>query len=315
MTQFVTGSFTSNLLIPQVKPGIISQVFKPQRFLNFLESVGAVENTLASPVRVHLETTANSTTALAYESDTVSTVGSATISEATVNSFYVSSVFGFSGQTLDNVAKNAYYVDPVEWASTVAEVANIRSKMDQTLLGSRQDIGISSICSNGVYGGIDGGSVTTWATTQTSVGGALTLAAFEDAVEAILGVCNEEPTHILVPNNQMTNYTAINRAGASNSAFRIMAPAQNNGVFDVGAGATLSGRISYNGMPLIAVPGLTTTEIILFNKDHYRLMVTSDIQVTELARLSYDKRMLMTMGAAPVVDLRAAFHRLTGVTA
>ena len=132
--------------------------------------------------------------------------------------------------------------------------------LESSLLGSTQDRGIGSIIdSTGTYAGLAQGTYSAWASAETAVSGAMTAAVMQDAHETLRAApYNSMASAILLPPNQVTNYTAVMGPAASSTPARMTIPTDGATPHDFGM---LRVPPQFNGIPLISVNGITATEV------------------------------------------------------
>jgi hypothetical protein len=152
---------------------------------------------------------------------------------------------------------------------------------------------------------------------ESAVGGALALSDIEDMIEALqdttYGVpspAKAEDLILLMPRNQFTNLARL-QGGATNFSAR----------WDMGnPGAKIdAGRMfrqeSFEGVDILVVHDLTTTEIYCVRKDSLKIYLHDPIKVIPKDVAEYADAWLATGGANLVVDNVRQAGKLTGVTA
>lgn len=297
-----------------VAAGSFDQVFRRTDLINFLAANGRVVDAQgASPFSWNIIDTANSTAAVFNEGDAVSSNGQQGYAQATQAAFYVRAIGGESGHMRDNRLKNGLYAD-VRALEIEKATADVWKVMEDQLCGSTANIGIASIIDSGTtYAGLAPATFTSWASLETALGGALTVTALQDMYETLVTTpYGATPTHLLMPQNQVTNYVNVAGVpGAANAAFRII-PGAQGGAFDAGVVQPL---ITFNGLPVIPVSGLTTTEVYMVDVSKMDLLVHRQPEVRDLAKNNDDDRFQVSLAGCLRVQRRRSFGKLTGVTA
>ena len=311
-------SLTTTTGAPFIRPNVqvpaVDSVFRNTDLINFLAANGRVVDAPgASPFQWNVIDTANAQAAVFSEGDTLTTFGNQGYVRGSQPAFYVRAAGGESGHMRDNRIKGGLYEDAraLEIAKATEDMWKV---MEDQLLGATTDVGISSIIDSAtIYAGINPAVNTAWASVETPLGGVLTITALQDLYETLVGSPNGgQPTHLLMPQNQLTNY--INVAGApgvANSAFRIV-PGAQGGAFDAGVVLPL---VTFNGLPVVPVRGMTTTELYMVDVSKMDLLIHRQPEVREIARTNDDDRFMVSVAGCLRITRRKSFAKLTGVTA
>jgi hypothetical protein len=319
MSLLINSNISSSLVRENVQgaPGDIA--FRRTDLLNFLRAKGAVRPwSGANPTQWNLVTAANGSAEVYAEGQAAPVAGRQTYARASLAPFYARIVCGYSGHVADQVRNGGVYVDPMA-LELEKGTADLFKKVEDTLVGSVADQGVQSIIDGGdTYAGIAPGSVTSWKALETAVGGALSFAVLEDNIElAALTPYLSQPTDILAPFNQITNYVRLAGSSATTSLMRFAPPAAG-GSADLGMtpGGLLQGQVSWNGMPFHGISGLTSTVILMLDMSSpVELLVNRDVTVEQLAKTSDDANVMVSFSCALKVAERNKHIKLTGVTA
>jgi len=311
-------SLTTTTGAPFIRPNVqvpaVDSVFRNTDLINFLAANGRVVDAPgSSPFKWNVIDSANAQAAVFAEGDTLTTFGQQGYVQGSQPAFYVRAAGGESGHMRDNRIKGGLYEDAraLEIAKATEDMWKV---MEDQLLGSTTDVGIASIIdSTTTYAGIAPGTYTSWASSETAVGGVLTITALQDLYETLVGSPNGgQPTHLLMPQNQLTNYINVAGApGAANSAFRIV-PGAQGGAFDAGVVIPL---VTFNGLPVVPVRGMTSTEIYMVDVSKMDLLIHRQPEVREIARTNDDDRFMVSVAGCLRITRRKSFAKLTGVSA
>jgi len=299
---------------PNVLGSAVDQVFRDTDLINFLASEGrVVEAPGSAPFKWNIIQTANATAAVFSEGDSISTYGNQLYEQASQPAFYVRATGGETGHMRDNRTKGGLYED-IRSLEIQKATADVWKKMEDELCGSTANRGIASIVDAGdTYAGLAPATVTSWASLETNVSGALTITVLQDMYETLRSSpYGATPTHILAPQNQVTNYINVAGApGAANSAFRIV-PGAQGGAFDAGVVLPL---VTFNGMPVVPVRGLTSTELYMVDINHLELLIHRAPEVRELAKTSDDDLFQVSLAGCLRADRRRAHGKLINLSA
>lgn len=317
-------SLTTTVGLPFIKPnvqiGAVDSVFRDTDLINFLAANGRVVDAPgSSPFKWNVIDAANAQAAVFAEGDALTTFGNQSYVQASQPAFYVRAAGGESGHMRDNRIKGGTYEDvrALEIAKATSDAWKI---IEDQLLGSTTDVGIASIIDSGTtYAGIAPGSYTSWVSSETALGGVLTVSALQDLYERMVGndtgtgvFYGSSPTHLLMPQNQVTNYVNVAGApGAANSAFRIQ-PGVQGGAFDAGV---IHPLITFNGLPVVPVRGMVSTEIYMVDVSKLDLLIHRQPEVREIARTNDDDRFMISVAGCLRLSRRKSAGKLTGVTA
>lgn len=308
-------SATTTTAAPFIKQNVqvpaVDSVFRNTDLINFLAANGKVVDAPgSSPFQWNVIDSANAQAAVFTEGQALATFGNQGYVRGSQPAFYVRAAGGESGHMRDNRIKGGTYEDvrALEIAKATEDMYKI---MEDQLLGATTDVGISSIIdSSTIYAGINPAVNTAWASVETPLGGVLTITALQDLYETLVGSPNGgQPTHLLMPQNQLTNY--INVAGApgvANSAFRT----NLGGPFDAGVVLPL---VTFNGLPVVPIRGMTTTELYMVDVSKMDLLIHRQPEVREIARTNDDDRFMVSIAGCLRVTRRKSFAKLTGITA
>lgn len=310
----LTTSTGQVFIRPNVQIGAVDNVFRNTDLINFLAANGRVVDAPgSSPFKWNVIDAANAQAAVFAEGDALTTFGNQSYVQASQPAFYVRAAGGESGHMRDNRVKGGTYEDvrALEIAKATEDMWKI---MEDQLLGSTTDVGIASIIDSGTtYAGIAPGSYTSWVSVETALGGVLTVSALQDLYETLATTpYGATPTHLLMPQNQVTNYVNVAGApGAANSAFRIQ-PGVQGGAFDAGVVHPL---ITFNGLPVVAIRGMTATEAYMVDVSKLDLLIHRQPEVREIARTNDDDRFMVSVAGCLRASRRKSFGKLTGITA
>lgn len=302
-----SGSF---FIRPDVGPAV-DQIFRETDLINTLFAAGQVEESQgSSPFVWNIVKEANATAAVFTEGAALSTFGNQLYEQASLPAFYVRVAGGETGHMRDNRIKGGLYED-IRALEVEKATADLWKKFEDELCGSTANRGLASIVdAANVYAGLDPATTAEWVSLETAVGGALAVTTLQDMYETMVGsTYGATPTHILAPQNQVTNY--INVAGipgAANAAYRT----ELGKGFDAGV---IHPLVTFNGMPVVAVRGLATTEIYMGDISKLKLVMHRMPTVTEIARTNDDETFMVTLAGALKLERRRSFGKLTGVTA
>ncbi len=319
MSLLINSGISSSLVKENVQGDLGDIVFRRTDFLNFLRSRGATAAWAgANPTQWNLNTAGNGSAEVFTEGSAAPVAGKQSYARASLVPFYARVVAGYSGHVADQVRNGGVYQDPIQ--NEIAKgVADLMVKVESTLVGSTADQGVQSIIDDGdTYAGLAPGTYTSWKSLETSVSGALSFTVLEDNIEtAALTPYLSQPTHWLVPFNQITNYVRLAGASATTSLMRFSSPA-NGGSMDLGGtpGGIIQGQVAWNGMPFVGISGLTTTVMLgLDMNSPIQLLINRDVFVENVAKTSDDQNIMLTFSCALRVMERNKHIKLTGVTA
>ncbi len=310
-------SLTTSTGAPFIKPNVqvpaVDSVFRNTDLINFLAANGRVVDAPgSSPFQWNVIDTANAQAAVYAEGDALAVFGQQGYVRGSQPAFYVRAAGGESGHMRDNRIKGGLYEDAraLEIAKATEDMWKV---MEDQLLGATTDVGISSIIDSGtIYAGINPAVNTAWASVETGIIGALSVTALQDLYETLVGSPNgAQPTHLLMPQNQVTNY--INVAGVpgvANSAFRIQ-PGVQGGAFDAGVVIPL---VTFNGLPVVPVRGMTNSELYMVDVSKMDLLIHRQPEVREIARTNDDDRFMVSVAGCLRVTRRKSFGKLTALT-
>jgi hypothetical protein len=309
-----TTSTAAPFIRPNVQVPAVDSVFRNTDLINFLAANGRVVDAPgSSPFQWNIIDTSNAQAAVYTEGQSLTTFGQQGYVRGSQPAFYVRAAGGQSGHLRDNNRKGGLYEDvrSIEIAKALEDAWKV---MEDQLLGSTTDVGISSIIDSGTtYAGVNPAVNTAWASVEQNQGGSLTVTALQDLYEALVNSPNGgQPTHLLMPINQLVNYTNVAGVpGAANSAFRIV-PGAQNGAFDAGVVMPL---VTFNGLPVVPVRGMTSTELYMVDVSKMDLLIHRQPEVREIARTNDDDLFMVSVAGCLRVTRRKSFAKLTGVTA
>jgi|688.fasta_scaffold16387_8 hypothetical protein len=295
-----------------VSPGIpVDLVSRPTDLYNLLLQNGlVVPSNGAQPFEWNVQYSSTDNAEIFVENQAIGSTNRRNLARAVLSPFYLRAVASVTGHVLDQVARGGTFEDLLQ-----AEIANatkdLYSLLESTLLGSTQDRGIASIVDSGdTYAGLAPGSYSTWAAYEQGIGGALSAAVMHDTYEALTTVpYNATPSVILCAANQITNYVSI--MGASSSYSRMNLPL--SGPVDLGL---LRSAPTYNGIPLINIRRMTTTEMYWLDlSSGVQLVMHRDLKVENLAKVNDNQEVVASMACALKVANRRKHGKLTGITA
>ena len=296
-----------------IRPSVgdaVDQIFRETDLINTLFAAGQVEETQgSSPFVWNIIREANQTAAVFSEGAALSTFGNQLYEQASLPAFYVRVAGGETGHMRDNRIKNGLYQD-IRSLEVEKATADLWKKFEDELCRSTANRGLASIVdAANVYAGLNPATVAEWASLETSVGGALAVTTLQDMYETLVGsTYGATPTHILAPQNQVTNYVNVAGVpGVANSAYRTML----GQAFDAGV---IVPQITFNGLPVVSVRGLSNAELYMGDITKLKLLMHRMPTVTEIARTNDDETFMVSLAGALKLERRRSFGKLTTLT-
>jgi hypothetical protein len=312
------------LVVPNLKGGVVDLQYRGTDFLDLLRANGLVKiSDGPAPFKWGAISAVNSSIETFVEGQAPPAEGSQTYIQASLDVFGVRGVTGETGHVRDNREKsNAFVVDPFDAEKMLAE-ADIFGKIEDTLMGSTQDQGIASIIdSTGTYAGLAQSTYSAWASEENAVSGAQTVSALNTLYEEMtLSTNSSVPrgsnlTHVLMPVQQITNYTElVGAAASSGGVFRF------TNVQDYDLGLIRGDQRSYmtglnfNGMPICRMRRMTSTEVYMVDLFDMEFLVHRNFRVDPILGNPEVLKYQLSVTGALKVKRRNKHGKQTGVTA
>lgn len=325
-----TNALAGSVLVrPNIAQGVASVVSRPTDLFNFCLANGLVRPLRGgSPLKWAVQTAGNGSAEIFVEDQALPASGRRTLAQASQSVTYFRVRAGVTGHLRDNLLSGNAVELGDAWSGELTDATDaLLYLIEQSFLGSTQDLGIASIIDAGdTYAGLAPGSYSTWASLETAVGGALTAGVMYDAFESLTGgTYMAAPSAILCNVNQLSNYGAIVGPGSGTSSqTRLMLPANAPGSYDIGV--TRPGVMSFNNIPLIGIRAMTNTEMYWVSVADqnvgngtalpgFGIHVHRDVKVEMLAKTSDNDDAMVSMAAMLTVPTRRRHAKLTGITA
>lgn len=314
MSVSITNS--AALIRPNVVGGITDLRGRPTDLLDWFEKRGAVRlNDGGAPRKWNILPSSTGAAETYVEFQGLPIPGQPAYGTASVPATYQRAVVASSGFVRDQIARGGYY--PQQDAAQAAidsAVVDLRVLVDATLAGSATDRGIASIVDSAeLYAGIDPAGTPAWASLETAIAGALTIAVLNTMYRSMADAPRmASPTHLLMNTNQLLNYT--NLFGFANAtAARTNPRAEAGTPYDLGMFREMA---SFSGAPCVGIRSLAATELYMLDVSMgYELLEQRTTQV-ETLRLSADVDTTVVSRAwLPIVINRRQQGKLTGLTA
>ena len=152
------------------------------------------------------------------------------------------------------------------------------------------------------------------ASQETGVAGVLTTAVMQDLVEGAVntthGPVDAGDLVWLMPQNQITNLSLLTTVTTSSPLF-----ADASAVTPIDGGTRFR-TVAYEGVPIIAVPSMTNTEIYLMRRSTTKLYLHKALGTDAIvANDEWAEKFRSTLGVNLVVEDMQVCGKLTGVTA
>lgn len=324
-----TNALAGSVLVrPNIAQGLVDATSRATDLFDFFLANGLVQQLRGgAPLKWGVKTAGNGSAEVFVEGQALPASGRRTLVQASQSPTYFRARAGITGHLRDNLRTGAV-VEADAWAGELADAQQaVLYQMESSFLGSTADLGIASIVDAGdTYAGIAPGSYAAWAALETAVGGAMTAGNLQDAYETLTGgTYLGSPSVILCNVNQLGNYGALVGPGSGTSSqTRLMLPASAPGAYDIGV--TRPGVQQFNGIPLVGIRGMTSTEVYFLSLGAQNLgngqvipgvsiQVHRDIQVDMLGKTSDSDDAQVSMAAMLVVANRRRHAKLTGVSA
>lgn len=289
---------------------------RPTDFWNLLQSQGLVRPPMGgTPLKWAVQYSSTSGAEVFVENQALGANSKRNLAQASLSPFYLRAPVAVTGHVLDQVAAGGTFED-VAQGELANGVKDLFELMESSLLGSTQDRGIASIVdSTGTYAGLAAGTYAAWASAETAVGGAMTAAVMQDAHETLRAApYNTRASVILMPPNQLTNYTAVMGPAASSTPSRMALPQQPGQPYDIGV---LRAPPQFNGTPILEINGMTSTEVYWLDltEEGVTFQTIRDLRVEKYAKTNDNEQWVLSIAGALKVKNRRRHLKLTGVTA
>jgi len=271
-----TLSSLGALLKENVETGAHDLIFRETDLLRAISDFGGgmIASQGSAPFKWQVVSGSNGSVETFVEGQAPPASGQQSYLRPSLDVFGVRAVWGITGHARDNALKGGYY-ESLPSAEEVYAQSDVAKKIEDSLCGSTQDVGIASIIDAGdTYAGLAPGSNAQWASEENAVGGALTLSAMDDLYEeltsALSGSVNRgaSPSAILSHPKQMRKYSALaGTPGAANNSVRVMP--------DGTQGLDLSfrwGAASYQGVPILRIRTLANSEMYMVELGDFELI-------------------------------------------
>lgn len=265
----------------------------------------------AEPYAWGLVTSNNSTAERFVEGQAVPAGTRRGFQKPQVNAFYWREIVRVTGRARD-IARNGGFVgDDLLVAEQQNATLNMFALMEQDLLGSTVNLGLPSLIDDtALYAGINPATYTVFASKVSTGVGTLSAAAMADHYEAqSSSPYNSMASDILMPPNQVTNYTAIAGLHGGTAVARSATPQM--GGYDVGINPAVA---SYNAIPIRVIRGMTTSEILWPNLADITIGVQRDVTFDPFGQVSDDTVGQVSFGAMVILEDRRLHSKMTGVT-
>jgi hypothetical protein len=292
---------------PSSRPtDLISLLIARQRFVRVADLGGA------EPYVWSLVTANNSTAERFTEGQALPAGTRRGFVNPSVNAFYWREVVRVTGRAADIARNNGYVEANLLQSEQQNATLNMLYVMEQDLLGSTVNLGLPSIIDDTAsYGGVNPGTYTVHASKVSTGVGNQSAATLADHYEAITSPpYNTVPTDILMPPNQITNYTGIAGLHGGTAVTRMMLPATQG--YDVGVPIESA---SYQGHPIRRIRNATSTETLWVNLNDVTIGVQRDIEYLPLAQTADDTVGQVSFAGLVIVKNRRLHSKQTGVSA
>lgn len=312
MTQTLAG--IAPVLRPNIMGTPIDLTSRPTDFWSLLLGQGLVRPpTGGTPLKWAVQYSSTSGAEVFVENQALGSNSKRNLAQASLSPFYLRTPIAVTGHALDQVAAGGTFEDVAQGEIDNA-IKDVFELMESTLLGSTQDRGLASIIdSTGTYAGLAAGTYAAWASAETAVGGAMTAAVMQDGYETVRSApYNTLPSVILLPTNQLTNYTAVMGPAASSTPSRMMLPQEQP--YDIGV---LRAPPQFNGIPVMTINGMTTTEVYWLDltNENVTFQTIRGLRVEKYAKTNDNEQWVVSIAGALKVKNRRRALKLTGVTA
>lgn len=236
--------------------------------------------------------------------------GNTTLLKASVaySSGYFQRTVEVSGHVLDNCRDEGELLAVVD-NEIVEGVKALVDSINTTALGT--SFLQLAVDSGGTYAGIDRSTYTGWGSFENALSGALSRSALQDMVEAVTDNdrgARVEDLLFMVPVNQLTNYGAL--AGVASTTSMIPINAAGGGKLDLGFTA-----YSYGGVPIVGIPDLTDTVVLLVHRPSCFGVMHRPIQIEAKPTTGDTYQWLLTCSVVFVCERPFLCAKQTAVTA
>lgn len=320
MTALVSSDLSSTILNPNVQGEIADLAFRKADYVEFLTREGRVIDGIGgSPYLWNVVNAVNGSAEVYAEGAAPPTSGQQTYKQASLGHIRVRAVYGFTKDVQVNAAKGGFYAnqDPTSLERVLGE-SDVMYLLEQTLLGSNATAGLAiAVDNSGTYANISASTVTQWAAEENATNAAQSIAANQTLYTEMISASGgssvprgAKPTHWLMPPNQMNNLTALGDGRATTGSIVRQVNAQGMDV-----GYFKPDMLSFNGLPVVKVPNITSTEVYLIDVKDINLIVHKDIEVEEIVGNPETRQFQVSFWVAHKFAHRNWHGKQTGVTA
>lgn len=313
-----TISSLGALLKENVESGAGDLIFRETDLINAIASYGGGMMGLngASPFSWVVASGANASYEVFAEGQAPGASGQQTFKRATLGVFYARAVAGITGHARDNAIAGGFY-EELPSLEEVLTQSDLMKGIEDSLCGSTQDIGISSIIdATDTYAGIAPASVSNWASLETAIGGGISMAALDDMFETLTSASvggisrGASPSAILVHPKQARKYSALagTAGGANNSV--LVSPDGAKGL-DLGFKWAAA---SYQGVPFVKVRTLANSELFMVEMEDFVLREHRKLQVDLIGGNPEMRDFAISTSVALQVRRRNKHGKMTGLT-
>lgn len=283
-------------------------VLRKTPFLGAFNQMGRMVQAQGSaPFKWPVYTAANSTAGLHTESESISTYGNQTASEASLPVVAFKVTAQLSGHMRANLKAGGLYGDA--WQEELDKAQqDLYKYAEDSFCGSSTNVGIQSIIdSTGAYAGINASTVSTWASTEQAVVSGAIYDAMNTVEAALLPYASSADLVLFAHPTAIRLFQK--NAALSGSASVVSAP--GGGPIDLG---NFPGSATFNGHPVIPVPSLPINEIYFIDMSDASIEVLQNIEPRALGATNNDDKVLMTMFAALKIKTRNKHGKVTGIS-
>lgn len=301
------------LIRPNDRGAAIDLQFRDTDFLRWLIANGlVVDNAGGAPHEWNLETSDGVTAESYVEGQALALPGTPVYKKASLASRYERAVQKVTGHVRDQIARGGTYED-ARARAVEAATKSLMSNSEASLLGSTQDVGIASIIDAvDTYAGLLPATVTQWASLETAVGGALTVAVLDTMYRTLSdSPRGASPEVIMSGLRQRELYVRIVGAVAG-TGLQSNPRAEQGLAYDLGIVGTAP--VSFNGIPWAPIRLMTASELYMLDvSSGMELRMQRALQVEQLAKTDDDDRIMVSHAWMLVVRNRRKQGKLTGL--
>lgn len=303
---FNTSAYSGSVVIkPNVAPQSIDGVMTKTPLINAFAQLGKLVPTAGSATLAWNYQFGRDVAASAWtENESITSFGSRLYVQASQAAQYKKVPFGLTDFQMANLRNGGLYEDSLSVEREKA-ASDLLKAYETAFVGNGASVGISALInSTGTAHGINASTVSAWSSIQNTCSGSSFVSVLDDTLSDLSATNSSLTDLVLFMSPEVS--TIYQGAVASNMRGLYGQP------LDLGK-SPVGAQLSYNGIPIVVIPGASATECYFVDTSKAHIFVHIAPEVVAVPATNMGENLVARAAMALILEDRAVHGKITAI--